>query len=60
MAKIKIDNELYEKVKKLAEQAGYSSADEFVAHIIERQTAKLEGARNKEEITKHLEGLGYI
>ena len=60
MAKVKIDNELYEKVKKYAGMAGYSSVDEFVAHALEKEMAGLEGSDSEEEIKKKLEGLGYI
>lgn len=59
--KIKLDKELYEKLKKLAEISGYSSVDEFITHILEKEVSKIddEGASD-EEIKKKLEGLGYI
>ncbi|MGB4705465.1 MAG: hypothetical protein WBI18_10395 [Candidatus Saccharicenans sp.] len=59
-AKIKLEKELYEKVKKIAEVAGYSSADEFIVHLLEKEVAKFEGADSEEEIKKRLKGLGYI
>ncbi len=59
-AKIKLDKDLFEKVKKYARLAGYSSADEFVTHCLEKELAKLEGADSEEEIQKKLKGLGYI
>jgi hypothetical protein len=59
-AKIKLDAELLEKVKKYAAMAGYSSAEEFVTHCLEREIAKLEEADSPEEIKKKLRGLGYI
>lgn len=59
-AKIKIDKGLLDKVKKFAELAGYSSAEEFVAHCLEKELAKFEGADSEEEIKKRLKGLGYI
>jgi len=34
MAKIKIDSNLFDRVKQAAEAGGYSSAEEFVVHII--------------------------
>lgn len=58
--KIKIDKELYRKVKMFAEMAGYSSVDEFVAHALEKEVAQLEDADSEEEIKKKLKGLGYI
>jgi len=60
VAKVKIDNGLFEKVKKLSETAGYSSVDEFVAHALEKEVAGLEDSDSEEEIKKKLEGLGYI
>ena len=58
-AKIKIDPNLYERIKKVAEVAGYESADEFIVHVIERELDKLE-ADSADEITDRLKGLGYI
>lgn len=58
--KVKLDRELYEKVKKYSEIAGYSSPEEFVAHALEKEIAQLEDAGDEEEIKKRLKGLGYI
>ena len=58
--KIKIDKNLLERAKKFASVAGYSSVDEFIAHLIEKELAKLEGAQDDEEVKKRLKGLGYI
>jgi metal-responsive CopG/Arc/MetJ family transcriptional regulator len=44
MAKIKIDAGIYERVKKVAATAGYSSTEEFITHIIETELAKHETA----------------
>ena len=60
MAKIKMDSHLYERIKKVAEKAGYSSPEEFMIHIIERELATLESAESDEEVTERLKGLGYI
>ena len=60
MAKIKLDKDLFARVKKFAELAGYSSVDEFVIHALEKELAQLEGAEDEEEIKKRLQGLGYI
>ena len=58
--KIKLDKDLYERLKKVAELSGYSSVDEFVVHVMERELANLDDAGSEEEIKKKLEGLGYI
>jgi len=57
---VKIDKELRRKIEKYAKLAGYSSVDEFVAHALEKELAKLEDADSEEEIKKRLKGLGYI
>ena len=58
--RIKIDKDLLAKIERYAKIAGYSSADEFVNHALEKELAKLEGADSEEEIKKRLRGLGYI
>lgn len=59
-AKVKLEKELYEKIEKIAEAAGYSSPEEFIVHLLEKEVAKFEGADSEEEIKKRLRGLGYI
>ncbi len=58
--KVKINMETWLKIKKYAALAGYSSADEFVLHALERQLATLEEAGSDEEIKNKLKGLGYL
>jgi predicted CopG family antitoxin len=58
--RIKIEKDLYERAKKVSGLAGYSSVDEFITHLIERELSKLEGAQGDEEIKERLKGLGYI
>lgn len=59
--KIKLEKDLYEKVKAFSETAGYSSPQEFVVHIIEKEITKLEeGGGSEEEVKKRLQGLGYL
>ena len=62
MAKIKIDDALFEKVKNLAEKAGYASPDEFVSHMLEREInfAGSDQELNDAEVLERLKGLGYI
>jgi hypothetical protein len=57
---IKLNKDLWDRVKKCACAAGYSSPEEFVEHVLERELAKLEDAGSDEEIVKKLQGLGYI
>lgn len=58
--KIKLDNDLYERVKKVAEVAGYSSADEFILHMIDKELQVLENPEDDADITERLRGLGYL
>jgi metal-responsive CopG/Arc/MetJ family transcriptional regulator len=58
--KIKLDKALWQKIKRYAEIAGYSSADEFVTHALEKEIALLEESDSDEEVKKKLRGLGYI
>ncbi len=59
-AKVKLDKELLEKVKKFAALAGYTSPQEFITHCLEKELAKLEESDSEEEVKKKLKGLGYI
>jgi metal-responsive CopG/Arc/MetJ family transcriptional regulator len=58
--KISLEKALYERIEKVAGQAGYASVQEFVVHLIEQQVKHLEEAKDEEEVRKRLEGLGYI
>lgn len=58
--KIKLEKDLLARVKKFADIAGYSSAEEFITHALEKELATLEEADTEEEIRKKLQGLGYI
>jgi hypothetical protein len=57
---VRVEKQLWERVKRLAELAGYSSPDELVTHVLERELAKLDGDETDESIRKKLKGLGYI
>jgi hypothetical protein len=57
---IKLNKDLTARVKRCSEAAGYSSADEFVQHVLERELAKIEQSDSDEEIAKKLKGLGYL
>ena len=58
--KVKLDSDLVTKIKRYADIAGYSSAEEFITHALEKELAKLADAGSEEEIKKRLQGLGYI
>jgi hypothetical protein len=58
--KIKLEKDLFGRLKKASELAGYSSVDEFVVHILEKELSGMDESASDEEIKKKLEGLGYI
>jgi len=59
--KISLDKELYNKARKYAETAGYSSVEEFVTHMLEKEIAKIEeGGESVDAVEERLRGLGYI
>ena len=58
--KIKLDPDLIERVKAIAEVAGYASHEEFIVHIIEKELANFEEGASDVDITEKLRGLGYI
>ena len=59
-SKIKIDKELLAQAEKYAEMAGYTSVEEFINHILEKELSTFGDGDSEEEIKKKLQGLGYI
>lgn len=57
---VKLNKDLWAKVKRVAAAGGYSSPEEFVVHVLEREIAKLDDDQSDEEIVNKLKGLGYI
>jgi hypothetical protein len=61
MAKIKLDSKLFDRAKEAAEKAGYSSTEEFITHLIEKEVARLESPpAGDDAVADQLRGLGYI
>lgn len=60
MAKIKIDSNLYDRIKRISEQAGFPSPEEFIVHVLEKELSVLESAGSDENVTERLQGLGYL
>lgn len=58
--KVKLAKPLYERLAEIAKAGGYSSAEEFIVHILEKEAAKFEDAVDDAEVRKQLRGLGYI
>jgi hypothetical protein len=62
MTKIKLDRSLAERAAAVSKSLGYSSLEEFVAHLVERAVHEHEDreAKETEAVEKRLKGLGYI
>jgi hypothetical protein len=60
MAKVTIDDGLYDRARRAAEAAGYSSVEELVAHCIENELKKLKVDDAEARVADQLRGLGYI
>ncbi|MCY2927660.1 MAG: hypothetical protein NT031_19905 [Planctomycetota bacterium] len=60
MGKIKIDSGLLERARRAAEAAGYSSVEEFVTHLVEKELARHEADEAERNVADQLRGLGYI
>ena len=61
--KIKIDNDLHGKLIQCAEAGGYSSTDEFIMHVLEKDAENVLGGDedvDKEKVKERLRGLGYL
>ena len=60
MPTLKLNKELWERVKRCAELAGYSGPQEFIEHLIAKELARLAATESDEDLLKKLKGLGYI
>lgn len=58
--RVKLERELYERAKKHAISAGYSSLEEFVAHALENEMDRVRGDDAEEQVRRRLQGLGYL
>ena len=58
--KVKLDKPLYDRLADIAKVAGYSSTDEFIVHILEKESAKFDEDADEAEVEKQLRGLGSI
>jgi hypothetical protein len=58
--KVKLDKDLMDRIRKVADVAGYATAEEFVVHVLEKEMLHFEDAGSDEDIRNKLKGLGYI
>ncbi len=57
---IKLKKKTWDRVKRVSDAAGYSSPQEFIEHIIDKELEKLEEGDSNEKLLEKLKGLGYI
>jgi hypothetical protein len=57
--KMEFEDALWNRVKKYAETAGYSSAEEFVQHSVEKQMDTVSPADDSQATSK-IKGIGYL
>ena len=58
--KVKIEKDLMERIRKVADVAGYATPEEFVVHVLEKEMLHFEDAGSDDDIRDKLKGLGYI
>ncbi len=59
--KVKLNKQVIDRCKKCAEIAGYSSVEEFIEHVLEKELKQIEGGGSGDAaIAESLRGLGYI
>ena len=60
MVKVKIEPALFDRAKRAAETAGYSSVEEFITDCIEKEIQQLKIDEEEGQVSDGLRGLGYI
>ena len=58
--KIKIDKQLYAQLAEAAQRSGYSSTEELIRHVLEREVAGGDRETDQQKAEQQLRGLGYI
>jgi hypothetical protein len=57
---IKLNSDLWLRVEQFARNAGYSSPEEFVEHVLEKELVRQEAEESAKEVERRLKGLGYL
>ena len=58
--RVKIERDLFDRLRKVADVAGYATPAEFVTHVLEKEMLHFEDAGTDDDIRDKLKGLGYI
>ena len=56
----RLPRDLYDRVRKIADVAGYATTEEFITHVLEKEMLHFEDAGSDDDIRQRLKGLGYI
>jgi len=59
-SKIRLEKQLVQRAEDYAKNAGYSSVEELISHLLEREFNKVDEPEVEDEMKKKLQGLGYI
>jgi hypothetical protein len=57
---VKLSKDLWDRIKRVSDAAGYSSPQEFILHVLEREVSKLDSSDSKEALIEKMKGLGYL
>jgi hypothetical protein len=60
LVKVKVESGLFDRAKRAAVAAGYSSVEEFIANCIEKEIQRLKVEQDEGQVSDQLRGLGYI
>jgi len=58
--KIRLNRELYERLRRTAAKAGYSSAEEFALHVLDKAAPEAGEDVSEDKVRERLRGLGYL
>ena len=57
--KVKIDKVLYQHLAEIAKASGYSTTEEYIVHVLEKELVRLD-VDEQDDVQRRLRGLGYI
>ena len=57
--KIKVNRDLYQRLKKTSVQRGYASVDEMIQHVLQQEISDND-SKDDELVENRLRGLGYL
>jgi len=60
VVKVKIESSLFDRAKRAAAAAGYSSVEEFISNCIDKEIERLKLEQDERHVGDELRGLGYI